>query len=126
MSHYAVFISFSFVLDTIQARCQGVPWSVVQFRCTQLPKLTVTVTSHYITIRIITLYRLLHFKFIVHLIATYVFHSFHLPYFIRFLPPIFPPSFPLFFPLFFLPCSLSFSLSPTTNSSHASSMYCSI
>jgi len=80
------------------------------------------IISHYVTTFIVTLYRLLHFKFIVHFIATYVFHSFLLPYFIPFLPPNFPP----FFPLFFLSCTLSFSLSPTTNTSHASSMYCSI
>jgi len=54
MSHYAVFVSFSFVLDTMQARCMEVPWSVIQFRCTQLPKLTVTVTSHHITSHHIT------------------------------------------------------------------------
>jgi hypothetical protein len=94
----------------MQTQYKDFPWSVVQFRCTQLPKLTVTVTSHHITTHIITLYFLLHFKFTVHLIATYVFYSFHLTYFILFFPPIFPP----FFSLFLLPCTLSFSLSPTT------------
>ena len=48
-TNYAVFNSFSFVLDTMQARCKDVHLSVVQFRCTQLPKLTVTVTSHHTT-----------------------------------------------------------------------------
>ena len=86
MSHYSVFVSFSFVLDTMQARCKEVPWSAVQFRCTQLPKLTVTVTSHHITTHIVTLYCPLHFKFIVHRIATYVFHSFHLTLFFSSLP----------------------------------------
>ena len=100
---HILFMSFSFVLDTMQAQCKDVPWCIVQLRCTQSPKSTVTMTSHHITTHIVTLYRLLHFKLIVHLIATDVFHSFHLPYFIPFLTPIFPP----FFPLFFLPCTLS-------------------
>ena len=35
------------------------------------------ITSHHITTHIVAFYHLLHFKFIVHLIATYVLHSFH-------------------------------------------------
>jgi len=92
MSHYAVFVSFSFVLDTMQTRYKDFPWSVVQFRCTQLPKLTVTVTSHHIiTTCMVTLYYLLHFKFIVHLIATYV-DSFCLNSFLSYLPSFLPHS----------------------------------
>jgi hypothetical protein len=51
---YTVFVSFNFVLDTVQERCKDVLWSVVQLRCTQLPKLTVTVTSHHFTSHHIT------------------------------------------------------------------------
>ena len=98
MSHYAVFVSFSFVLDTMRARCKEVPWSVVQFRCTQLPKLTETVTSHHIiTTCMVTLYYLLHFKFNVHLIATYV-ASFCLISFLSYLPTFLPHSLSSSFP----------------------------
>jgi len=129
MSHYAVFLSFSFVLDTMQARCEEVPWSVVQFRCTQLPKLPVTVTSRHITSLFALLLCIVFYilsllcNLLLHMssILSICLNSF-ISFFIIFFPPIFPP----FFPLFFLPCTLSFSLSPTTNTSHASSMYSSI
>ena len=49
VTYCAVFMPFSFVLHSMQAWCKDVPSSVVQLRCTRLPKPTVTVTSHHIT-----------------------------------------------------------------------------
>jgi len=55
VTYYPVFMSISFVLHSMQAWCKDIPRSVVQLRCTQLPKPTVTVTSHHITTHITSL-----------------------------------------------------------------------
>ena len=50
VTYYAVFLSFSFVLDTVQAPCKDVAWSVIHSKCTSNHSTshhTTSITSHH-------------------------------------------------------------------------------